>query len=192
MNGKAVTFVNSCHHAANTAFQYKTENSIWWRFQLALEPQGIPFVGANITEKVDSKISISWAGETNKSFMKRIGSITVGAKRMLICFTTRSNGTTGLEGCSHFGGWLLELIQSINFAALLQAGLVPSDLKLSMHLFYQNIFSCVCVCVCVCVCDCLINDLFSILICRKVYCLKCVSIYTFFWLKKPAFGYSEI
>lgn len=28
MNGKAVTRANSCHHAANAAFQYETESSI--------------------------------------------------------------------------------------------------------------------------------------------------------------------
>lgn len=94
-------------------------------------------------KNVDGKTSISWTGGTNKSFMKRIGNIIARAKRMLICFATWSNGMTGLEGCSHFGGWLLQLIQSINFAALLQAELVPSDLKLSMHLFYHKI--CVCV-----------------------------------------------
>lgn len=48
----------------------------------------MPSVGANITEKVDGKTSIFWAGETNKSFMKRIGSIIAGAKRMLIYFAT--------------------------------------------------------------------------------------------------------
>lgn len=138
------------------------------------KPQGTPFAGTNIPGKVDGKTSISWTGGTNKSFMKRIGNIIARAKRMLICFATWSNGMTGLEGCSHFGGWLLQLIQSINFAALLQAELVPSDIKLSMHLFYQKM------CVCVCVWDCLINEfLFNINMQKSLLPQRCVNIYIF-------------
>lgn len=133
---------------------------------------GDTFAGTNIPGKVDGRTSISWTGGSNKSFMKRIRNIIARAKRMLICFATWSNGMTGLEGCSHFGGWLLQLIQSINFAALLQAELVPSDLKLSMHLFYQKI--------CMCVWDCLINELlFNINMQKSLLPQRCVNIYIF-------------
>lgn len=83
---KSVTRANSCHHAANAAFQYETECSIQRRFQSAPKPQGTPFVGAKWLKKVDGKTSISWVGETDKLFMKRIGSLIARAKRMLICF----------------------------------------------------------------------------------------------------------
>lgn len=137
-------------------------------------PKGHLLLGQTSLERWNGKTSISWTGGTNKSFMKRIGNIIARAKRMLICFATWSNGMTGLEGCSHFGGWLLQLIQSINFAALLQAELVPSDLKLSMHLFYQKI------CVCVCVWDCLINEfLFNINMQKSLLPQRCVNIYIF-------------
>lgn len=49
-------------HTTMLLFSRRQESSIYWRFQWAPKPQGTPFVGASITEKVDGKTSISWAG----------------------------------------------------------------------------------------------------------------------------------
>lgn len=88
MRKSAVIGANSCHHAENAAAQYKTEQHPAQVPVSTRTTGGCLSLGKTSLKKVDGKTSISWAGETNKSFMKRIGSIRARAKRMLICFAT--------------------------------------------------------------------------------------------------------